>query len=576
MPEAHEREESRVLREVLRTPAFRELIAINTAPLDAEEGRRLIETILRENPELPLDLLSSAPSVVDAATASAMALGEQLAGMPRPLLFAYLDGLIAAVDEDRLEALPRVWGPIVLSALPALARVVCRAFAELANTLRAEESDVDAADQLANLDVLTTALQRLDGVELGRSVNAFSELIIDAERHAPDLAAQSALPRDFVETADFGKLRCATEALSRAATKAALGFLEPALEDPVVVSNLAVTLPPLLNKQLALAKDLLQRLDLPDELLASAVFAVIEDIDTGSVGALLSEVAGVVVTLHRGSLVLGGHEPAFRAVLADAVEDLLATLDGDALREALIAVGEDGETVAQVLSDVLRRDPTALPRWCDTGLAASAPILRGAVDLLREANRLPEASFNQLAQVLDDGVDAEELGALLIEVATFLRRLDEAGPKAGKKAGVLGQKMDHDAVRAALGAAFTSTRAFTVATGLGAELEPEAVAERINRTLRAVNQATDDEVERSRPTYLQRLMRAIDTSELERAWRHVLGDLTGTSNGDNRLTRAVIDPLLSVGWEAALTLIPVSSLRKLLLEKHRQRRERGA
>ena len=46
--------ESRVLREVIRTPAFREIIHINAGGFDAKAARELVTTAIREDPEIPM------------------------------------------------------------------------------------------------------------------------------------------------------------------------------------------------------------------------------------------------------------------------------------------------------------------------------------------------------------------------------------------------------------------------------------------------------------------------------------------------------------------------------------------
>jgi len=52
---------ARVLRELVRTPAFRELVKLNLAETDPERARELVRTLLWEDPNLSLSAAGVTP-----------------------------------------------------------------------------------------------------------------------------------------------------------------------------------------------------------------------------------------------------------------------------------------------------------------------------------------------------------------------------------------------------------------------------------------------------------------------------------------------------------------------------------
>lgn len=512
-----------VLREILATPAFRELIELHTAGPGPEAGRRAVEALFRAGPELSLGLVASSAETVDAAAAGALELGDQIAGLPAPLRAAFLDSLIASLDRGQLGRLPEVWGPLLLPLLPQLIAGAAAAVERLATSLGEDDDGIESFRKMVT---------ELDGAALGRAVTAAAELVIRVRQGAPELDG-GALEAG-VRAADFGKIRYAAAALSGWSRAAGQAFGEAALDDPVVTANLVVALPSLINDQLALTAVLIDRLrsKLPEEILASATFALIEDLDGEALGGLMTSAARLVGGLHQGSLVLGSTEPAFRAVLSDLVEAIGRGIDAGAVARALVALGEDGQTALRVVTDLVRRDPSLLPRATRGALAAGAPVVGGVVDLLREVNRSSPEAFAELIGELNEGLERDELIAVARELATLGRRLVEAD----------GEGELRSTAAAVLAAA---SREAAGAAPVRRALEPEAVGRRLNSALTWFNRAGAAPAE-----YLERVMAQVEPTELEQAWRTALRLVTGLRGGDGRLARAVLSPLVEAGLRA--------------------------
>lgn len=103
---------ARVMREIIRTPAFLELIRTNMVVLDPEGAREAVRTILWEDPELTLSLASTVPETVNYLVEAVLELGRQLNQFPAPLLDAFADQLIGGIDPEPLRELPGVYGPL--------------------------------------------------------------------------------------------------------------------------------------------------------------------------------------------------------------------------------------------------------------------------------------------------------------------------------------------------------------------------------------------------------------------------------------------------------------------------------
>ena len=93
---------SRVLRELLRTPRFKASVRIILRELDPENAALLVRTLVWEDPEFFLSLLSSTPSLLNAAIAGVDEATSQLANFPTLLLTGFMAGLIEEVDARRL------------------------------------------------------------------------------------------------------------------------------------------------------------------------------------------------------------------------------------------------------------------------------------------------------------------------------------------------------------------------------------------------------------------------------------------------------------------------------------------
>ena len=104
---------ARILREVIRTPSFLEMIKTNISGLDPEDAHALVRTFLREDVNLSLSLVGTSPVLINYLVEAILELGRQLAGFPPPLLDAFISQMTSEIDSGTLKEVPRVYGPLL-------------------------------------------------------------------------------------------------------------------------------------------------------------------------------------------------------------------------------------------------------------------------------------------------------------------------------------------------------------------------------------------------------------------------------------------------------------------------------
>jgi len=425
-----------------------------------------------------------------------------------------------------------------------------RLLSTLAGATEALALSVVELDETERADVIRRIVESVDGRQLGQAANALSRLVIQLRAEHPGLATDPRVAREVVRFADLGKARVAVGALSAYGREALTTFLGEALDDPVALANLVMTLPPLLNDQLETLSSVVASVDLPDEVLASAVLSVLGEVRTDEVGRIVTRVAAVLENIHEGSRILGHTEPAFKATVSALLDDLTETMDAAAVGRAMVVLGEDGETLMAVLAELVRREPAFVPGLAGALLGTGAPLTRGLTALLREVNALPEETFAEVGRQVAEQVEPVQVARLVGEGLTFAARYRRANPEGATAALVVESLLEHPELQRAL--------------------EPERVGQVVTALLARFNRYMVARPE-ARSNYLLRVVEAIDPAELEGAWHSVIGAFTGTLLESAERARAVVRPVIRVGWKT-MRLVAAERRRDLLEARERRRR----
>lgn len=104
---------ARVLREIIRTPAFLQIIKVNASDLDPESARVAVRTFLWEDPELSLSMMGTVPEVVNYLVAAVIELGRQVNNFPGGLLEQYVSQMASEIDVAALREVPGTFAPLL-------------------------------------------------------------------------------------------------------------------------------------------------------------------------------------------------------------------------------------------------------------------------------------------------------------------------------------------------------------------------------------------------------------------------------------------------------------------------------
>jgi hypothetical protein len=266
---------------------------------------------------------------------------------------------------------------------------------------------------------------------------------------------------------------------------------------------------------------ILSNLELPPEILASAIFNVLSALDAEELGRALSLLSERINQLHAGNLILGGDEPRARVVTSDIVRRLLDNLDADAFADMLVALGEDAEVIAGALVELLSREPELIDSMARALVGLTNSATRIVSNALDEAAKWPAGVLARLGK---DGreLDALEIGRAIDSFEAYSLRLREANPGLHREVYTrMLQPVDIERVEEHLRAVGGDLLAAVGAhKGIRQALEPEEVGRRVNEMLTGFNRSAEPAAVRD---YLGRLFSALDAAELEEALKSIAG-----------------------------------------------------
>ncbi len=428
-----------ILRELIRSPGFKELVNVHLRDLDPSSAREAVRTFLWEDVGFSMGVMGSSPKLVNWLVEALLELGTQLNNFTRDILRDFLARMGGELDLEKIKALPGAYAPLI-------------------NELLLEDREA--------LDSLLAGLG-----SLAESV----------------LAALGPALKKVGNTADFGKVRVGVTGHLERRRQELSG--EPPIFNPVALSNLLGVVPPLVNYLLRVLTRALQGLKLPAEILANAIFQLLEDIDQAEIGGLVNALSDFVITLHRGNLVLGGEEPRFKDVLRRVSRRTTDVVDGEKLREALIALGEDGKVVSEVVSEYLYATPESTAQVAAVLYAAVNAALRATAEFLRRFAELPPEGMERMVAHYRERIDPRELARVVNYNAAILNKAFQVAPGlAGETVGEFLAALDRERVaEAGKALLFQFREALLSDPGMRAALQPEALGKRMTTALAAFN-----------------------------------------------------------------------------------------
>jgi len=178
----------RILKEVMATPALKELIILQMKDIKPETAPGVVKMLLWGDPGISMSLFGALPDAVNWLLELLLELGRQLNGLPEPLLKDILGQVGGGIDQERLSQFPAIYGQLIRRILigegktpeETRAAVIAALNAALAGldslTVKLEDNRADIARSLSE------GAKALDTAALTRSLRRIGLLALAAAR----------------------------------------------------------------------------------------------------------------------------------------------------------------------------------------------------------------------------------------------------------------------------------------------------------------------------------------------------------------------------------------------------------
>jgi hypothetical protein len=410
----------------------------------------------------------------------------------------------------------------------ALIEAVPRLVSAAAQAVKSFVESMEGMPAEKGAELVARSYAQVNGGEIGEALNALSRLVIRLHEENPELftANKTLVVSDVMQAMDFGKLRKAITYRGGEQLGILRGEVELLGENPVALVNIFSVVAPLLNDAVQVLKTLFGILALPPEAMTYALFKILEDIDWREFAAVLNGAAALIVTLHRGSYIVGDGSLYTRGPFSRISSDLVAGLDGQVLAEALAAVGEEGEAFVTALANQLLDNASVTVPLTEAVVSLANSSFRTAAAILEKAAALPSETIGGMAQAVAEDLEIAELARALNSLAATGRRLLAENPE-------LLTRLSREALSA-----------------LEIDLGPEALAAGLNRALSSYNvwaAKNPGLVAEGAGGFLA----GIDARELDMAARSSAAQVADALSRNPEVMRVVLKAVLSIVYGGA-------------------------
>ena len=545
----------RVMKQLLRTPAFKELLNMNIKDMNPQDAREMAKTLLWEDSSLSYGAMGNLSQGLNFMTAFLDELGQQLQSVPPHLLREFARGMVSNLDKEVLINILQSYSYLLealfwkdpesrqylrdgaVETINSAMRLSSQAFEELHTEQR--EGEILEGEKEVDpeaLGELVTSLFKWMGEAAGKD----EETIRAAQQKKIEFV------REAVQNTDFGKIRSAVAQRAETEYPVYESLAASLVEDPVNFSNLVSTLPPLINNMLRGTSSTVSRVDFPPEILASAVFNLMDDLETTEIAGIINGFSGLINDLHEGSQILGRNEPRFKEVLHNFVEDSVENLDETAASDAWLALMEDMEVGIEVAAEVIVDKPELLEKFFPAMIMGANANLRGFTYLLRNMEDLPAETYRELGKTWQEKADFQEIAGLVSVFASLSNRMLEENPELlAQNMTTFYEALDKEELKE-LGKKFMQQGyIFAQKEELLEYLNPQSTGKTINSLLASYNHMLEqnpEKVHSSLNAYLQEL----DPEELSRAIDNTARNLTDALASNPQLVRSLAKSLLSM------------------------------
>ncbi|MCX8172440.1 MAG: hypothetical protein N3D09_02360 [Archaeoglobaceae archaeon] len=272
----------------------------------------------------------------------------------------------------------------------------------------------------------------LNTAYIAKAANDFFDQVERVRKDHPKLVAELMGNKigEFIDTLDFGKLGKFIEDSAYCTYGTFEIINEKIVGNPIKFGNLITPIPAVVNAGVMIANDALTRLELPPEVLASALFGTVNKLKIEEVGRLIGKASSLVNRVHEGNYILGRGDRKFKEIAENIMNKLLTSIDAEELSKAINAILDDLNDLSDGLNNALWRNPHFA--------MALTPLIPAMINLfigigaktISKFNELPpELSSQVIASMLKE-IDTKKIGEILTGIAKIVNGISESDPKA--------------------------------------------------------------------------------------------------------------------------------------------------
>ena len=395
---------------------------------------------------------------------------------------------------------------------------IVKSFAESLENMPAEKST----------ELLASSLSQVNGKEIGEAVNTISRLYIRLHEQDPEFYPVNKLgiASGVVEEVDFGKLRKALIFRNEERMELLRSEVEMMSDEPMAIINLFSVVTPMLNNLIEVLKAAFETLEMPSEATAFAVFKILQDINWNEISNAVNGLAGLIVTLHRGNLILGDGSLESRTVFTRISEDLLSGLEPQAIAEAIQAIGEESEAfLTSFATTALENEELTL--WMSGAMTTvTSSYLTALANVLERFNALPPETIKKFADGIAEDFEPGELGRAIYNLVVLVGRISSESPEL-------------------FGTILKNTM---TASNLDEMLGPEAIGAGVNQALVSYNRLS-----RENPRLVEEgldgFLAGIDARELGEAAQTTASQVAEATSRHPEVIKALLKALMSMAFK---------------------------
>jgi hypothetical protein len=177
-----------ILKELLRTPVYKDLLRTNLKGMRTQTGSSLVKTVMGQDPEVFLGLVSSLPVFLNNLSSAAAELASQLSEkFPPELLMSYLEALFEDIDTEKCRAactelFASLWGAspdLRDRARKAILASGPKVIAEGINFLARAVNNTTRQDPKVLSSFISGVLGGLDHAEIRKATQGLAEAFLD-------------------------------------------------------------------------------------------------------------------------------------------------------------------------------------------------------------------------------------------------------------------------------------------------------------------------------------------------------------------------------------------------------------